>query len=121
MTDFGGEEQDLDQAEAAADGPLRAWTTSAQPGTKYLGIKAVEIMPRGRTHKAASLQFFGDEIWASEMQSWRYRENQMQIATRISFLNRDPFASFSRNGFATDDQRHQGGGCLGLSTPFAPA
>jgi hypothetical protein len=42
VTDFGGEEQDLDQAEAAGDGPLRPWTTPAQPGTKYLVDGALE-------------------------------------------------------------------------------
>jgi hypothetical protein len=61
VTDFGGDDQDLDQAEADQDGPLRAWTTPPQPGTKYQGIKSAELKPRGRTYKTASLLFYGDD------------------------------------------------------------
>lgn len=61
MTDFGGETHDLDQAEDDENGPLRAWSLPPQPDTKYLGIKAAEIKPRGRTYKTASLRFFGDD------------------------------------------------------------
>jgi hypothetical protein len=61
VTAFGGEPQDLDDDEPDQDGPLRAWTVDPTPGTKFLGIKAAEIKPRGRTYKTASLRFFGDD------------------------------------------------------------
>ncbi|WP_454231561.1 Shedu anti-phage system protein SduA domain-containing protein [Mycolicibacterium fortuitum] len=62
MTASDGETvQDLDQSEDEENGPLRAWSFPPQPGTKYLGIKAAEIKPRGRTYKTASLRFFGDD------------------------------------------------------------
>lgn len=61
VTVFGGGPQDLDDDEPDQDGPLRAWSLPPEPGTKYLGIKAAEIKPRGRTYKTASLRFFGDD------------------------------------------------------------
>lgn len=61
MTEPGEEPHDLDQVEDEQNGPLRAWSLPPQPGTKYLGIEAAEIKPRGRTYKTASLQFYGDD------------------------------------------------------------
>jgi hypothetical protein len=61
VTAFGGGPQGLDDDEPDQDGPLRAWSLPPEPGTKYLGIKAAEIKPRGRTYKTASLRFFGDD------------------------------------------------------------
>ena len=66
VTEFGGEPQELDEtdgpppdADPDDDGAIKAWSVHSSSRPYFHGKQSVQLKTVGKTHKAASLSFWG--------------------------------------------------------------